>query len=349
MLNFIRKRITSTYFLVIAFLFYAVSCSDKNNSKHNIYVDSGAEVQVDTTSKTNSNYNQTNNKSVILREPDVTSGISNSPIRAMTGTGQSNIQKSKVITGSVNDLELESLGGTTAVDFGTTQVFGIGPSVEKKQKINYSYTQQLKPLNYLIFSLFIFLIAGYILHLSAESWISFKWFRRQEILNKRKKNYGEEINQLIDQVGKLNVNPESSMENYIHKLNEEIEYIRKKRGDIDNNNLELNLGFERKLQKNIIFYLIIFVFGFIYLNTTLFLLGIRGIDFFNFALHYPDVISFLLLIIGSYFSIISLFRFALTQGSYSNYTKNKMSFFGVLVSLVTLTGAIITISQFLTK
>ncbi len=203
-------------------------------------------------------------------------------------------------------------------------------------------------LNYFAITIFMLLVSVFLLHLSSESWLRFIWYRDFDLKDSQIKNYQSEINEQIslsNELLKLESNKFSAQ-----ILKEEIIKLKATKNSLEDNlNHNPDLEFKTILDKNFYVLALAISFFLLYYYLTNQILNFDHFIFNENISLFLNNFNFPLLIIASYFSTISLFRFVLIQGSYKKYSKNNLSIFGVLISILTASAAIITIFKFLSN
>jgi hypothetical protein len=211
-------------------------------------------------------------------------------------------------------------------------------------------SNEIKDFNLLVVALFFLFISIFLLKISSESWLKYEWYRNEDFLKDKRIEYDNEIQQLI-KMNDLRDHPELRPKEYFENLNNEIQKIQSKKDDFLSTETFPEFSFEQISKKNLLIASLSILFFIAYLNV----LSANNYELnlnnyynpLNLLFLKNKIFTFPLLIIASYFSVISLFRFTLIQGSNSTNPKNKFSFFGLVVSFITLSGAIITITKFI--
>ena len=354
------KNISFKYIVFTILLVTIVSCNKKNDKEANITFDTGGELDVVTGSDTNPYSSENNNEYPINQGGENSDPI---PVRAPdTGTANLEIESPGGGTGNAgsNGFSLpDGTIGTSGVDVGTTQ--SSGPNSQDTGQSNNlgsgttiidygDNSEQINDFNILVIAFFFLFISIFLLKISSESWLSYKWYKNEEFLKNKRIEYDNEIEQLIKMM-EFGERPELRPKEYFENLNKEIQRIQSKKDNFRSNERFPEFSFHQISSKNVLIGFLSIAFFIIYYNflsTYNHNLNPRNYNnFLNFLFINNKFFIFPLLIISSYFSAISLFRFTLIQGSNNNNSKNKFSFFGLIVSLITLSGAIITISKFI--
>jgi hypothetical protein len=206
----------------------------------------------------------------------------------------------------------------------------------KDSKANeyFSRKELIKYINFLIISIFLFIISIFLMNISAKLWLESIWYRKNELdklglndlMNILTKLSNMEKDKIID------IGTSSSFKYQIKRLKDRVIDSTEK---LNENIPKFNLDSYLSLNGILLLLVGAFLYSLITIMAKVLMLDmvIIIIKYFNF----PILIS------SCFLGVISLFRFILIQKSYTNTRSNNISFFGILVSLITLTSAIITI------
>jgi len=166
-------------------------------------------------------------------------------------------------------------------------------------------------------------------------------------LRNKRKEHDDDIMQMTTLLADIVLNPDSKPIAYKERLNKDIQKSLDAKDSLDIASSVPDFSKEKFVDKNVLILGISLSFFLLYFFASAYILEILEEHFLFIIAYHSDLFSFPLLICASFFSAISLFRFILTQGENNNYSKNRVSLFGIIVSLITVAAAIITISKFL--
>ncbi|MEX0997804.1 MAG: hypothetical protein WDZ45_12200 [Flavobacteriaceae bacterium] len=200
----------------------------------------------------------------------------------------------------------------------------------------YNIQEDLKEVNYLFLSFCLFVLSIYLIHISATSWLRYKHYVKLIDLREKRSLFVNERDTYI----------KIKDEDFSKEKSDIIKDLNKKINSLDENDTDFNYNSEVIIYLNAPFFLI--GTGLFYLYYT-FITTIKNIpsEFFMPELYgYPLQFAFPILFFALILSAVSIIRFTLISSGNLNSRLNKLSIFGILISLINLTACIMTIIQF---